>query len=417
MPADVVSLESSPRAPRPATLTSVVERIRAFNRGREPERLAMKYRAMRTNPFAFFRGTCHLFYQDWPAGSPLDEAPLAWISGDLHLENFGCYRGDNRLVYFDLNDFDESVLAPASWEVARLLTSAHLVAYVGGLESGVATRLSRRFLDRYRSRLRDGKARWVERATARGMVRSLLRRAKRRTQADLLRARTRRVGGRRRLRLDPTRVLPVPTSARAGLLRELRALGRSQSDPGFYQVLDVGRRVAGTGSLGVRRYIVLVRGRGPGAEVLLDLKEAGPAASSPYLTSPQPRWESPAQRVVSIQRWVQAASPALLREVTIAGAPFVARELQPTEDRLHLSRASAQLRRLERVVDTLGDIVASGHLRSGGRQGSATTDEWIAFAQRSDWVPPLLRYARDYSKRAIRDWKAFCRAGEFEAAS
>src|SRR5438093_6176641 len=49
--------------------------ILRFNEGRDPERLDMKYEAMRQSPFAFFRGTCHLFWEDWPRDSPLDSAP------------------------------------------------------------------------------------------------------------------------------------------------------------------------------------------------------------------------------------------------------------------------------------------------------------------------------------------------------
>ena len=109
-------------------MTSIIERIQSFNADREPERLALKYQRMRANAFAFFRGTCHLFYEDWVKGGPLDAAPLAWLSGDLHLENFGSYKGDNRLGYFDLNDFDEAFLAPASWDLARFTTSLYLAA-------------------------------------------------------------------------------------------------------------------------------------------------------------------------------------------------------------------------------------------------------------------------------------------------
>src|SRR6185437_14141187 len=101
-----------PVCPRPMPL-SIVSRIRRFNADREPERLALKYAAMRRDPFAFFRGTAHLFYADWPRPSPLDATPLTWACGDLHLENFGSYKGHNGLAYFDINDFDEAALAPA----------------------------------------------------------------------------------------------------------------------------------------------------------------------------------------------------------------------------------------------------------------------------------------------------------------
>ena len=87
---------------------TVVHSIAEFNRGRDPERLAMKLRAMRADPFVFLRGTCHLFYARLPRDPLLRSAPPTWLCGDLHLQNMGSYKGDNRLVYYDINDFDEA---------------------------------------------------------------------------------------------------------------------------------------------------------------------------------------------------------------------------------------------------------------------------------------------------------------------
>src|SRR3569833_69752 len=95
-------------------------KIIAFNTGRLPDILPVKYDAMRENMFRFFRGTCHLFYDDLSKDSSFPDGPIAWISGDPHLENFGSFRADNDQVYFALNDFDEAILAPVTWEVVRL---------------------------------------------------------------------------------------------------------------------------------------------------------------------------------------------------------------------------------------------------------------------------------------------------------
>src|SRR4051794_38386050 len=70
-------------------MSDIVAEIHAWNRGRELDRLRLKYAAMEASPFAFYRGTCHLFYRDWPLDTGLNDAPLVWICGDLHLENFG----------------------------------------------------------------------------------------------------------------------------------------------------------------------------------------------------------------------------------------------------------------------------------------------------------------------------------------
>ena len=87
----------------------------------------------------------------------------------------GRNRGANRLVYFDITDFDEAALAPASWEVARCATSLLLAAADLRLERAASERLVRAYLDAYAAALAKGKALWVERATATGMVRKLLR--------------------------------------------------------------------------------------------------------------------------------------------------------------------------------------------------------------------------------------------------
>lgn len=79
---------------------NIIRNIQSYNAGRDPERLVLKYRNMRTNPFVFLRGTCHLFYSRLPREQVLNDMPVTWVCGDLHIENFGSYKGDNRLVYF-----------------------------------------------------------------------------------------------------------------------------------------------------------------------------------------------------------------------------------------------------------------------------------------------------------------------------
>ncbi len=107
-------------------MQQITERIFEFNRHSKVKLAAMKYELMSENAFRFFRGTCHIFYEDLVRAGPLPQSPICWICGDSHVENFGSYRGDNRLVYFDLNDFDEAMLAPVLWEIVRMITSMFL---------------------------------------------------------------------------------------------------------------------------------------------------------------------------------------------------------------------------------------------------------------------------------------------------
>ena len=102
------------------------QEIAAFNRGRRPELLALKYRKMAATPFGYFRGTNHLFHADWPGHAWLERMPSAWLNGDLHFENFGTYRGDNRLVYFDVGDFDDGALGPLARDLVRFMVGIHM---------------------------------------------------------------------------------------------------------------------------------------------------------------------------------------------------------------------------------------------------------------------------------------------------
>jgi uncharacterized protein (DUF2252 family) len=331
-----------------ASSRDTVDRIERFNAGREPERLALKYRAMCKSPFAFFRGTAHLFWEDVATRRrALPGGPLVWASGDLHFENFGSFQGDNGLSYFDLNDFDEAALAPATWEVSRFVASAHVAAPSLNLTRAKITELVESFLDAYRTALGDGKARWIERATASGMVRTLLQRVSKQTRAMLLNSRTTMKKGKRRIVIDGRHALPITESQRTNVTRQLDNFAKSQPDPDFFRVLDVARRVAGLGSLGLERYIVLVRGDRDG-NAILDAKEAAPSTLARFGKLRQPAWKSEADRVVAIQQRMQAIAPALLHAKKIGRGGYVLHELQPSSDRLTLDDARGDHRHLRR---------------------------------------------------------------------
>ena len=387
---------------------NVIDRILGYNAGREAERVALKYQAMRQSAFAFMRGSCHLYYQDWPAAdTQLNRAPLAWISGDLHLENFGSYKGDNRLGYFDLNDFDEAALAPATWELGRWLTSIMVAATSLSLPEEDAQRLCQLGLDCYSTALMNGKARWLERDTAKGMIRDLLNPLTLRDRKTFLNSRTRLRKEKRSIVADGKRALALEPQEKSEVMAFMKAYAQQQPDSDFYRPVDAARRIAGTGSLGIARYVILVEGHGsPNRNYLIDLKEATPSALAPYFT--QPRWSSEAQRVVSVQRSAQAISPAFLSPVTFRERSFVLKGLQPTQDRLALEGWNGKSKRLEQVIRSMAEIVAWSHLRGGGRFGSAITDEWIAFGTQRDWQNSLLDYATRYAKTIESDWAQYC---------
>lgn len=391
-------------------MNNIKTRIENFNNGRNPELLKLKYKKLAADQFSFFRGTCHLFYEDLPQDSPLNDAPLTWVCGDLHLENFGSYKGDNRLVYFDINDFDEAVLAPCTWDLVRFITSIMVGSHAVGINDEEALHLSDIFLKTYTANLADGKARTVERKTAKALVKDLLKSLKKRKREKFLDKFTKEKNGKRKLVVDNKRVAKA-TDDEQEKVKDLILHWHhtTNQETEFYQILDIEKRIAGNSSLGLDRYIILIAGYGsPDENYLLDFKETPTNSLKPYLTTPQPEWETPAARVVNVQQHFQGIAPALLEDINDGEKSYVLKELQPEKDKVHLKAWDGNIEHLESLIQTMAEITAWDQLRSSGRQGSAIADELIAFSQSATWHDSIIEYARNYSDKVSQDFQEFC---------
>jgi uncharacterized protein (DUF2252 family) len=391
-------------------LNKITRQILAQNAGRDPDRLALKLGRLRHDPFAFFRGTNPLFLGFLPRKHRLFRAPCILICGDLHLENFGAFKGDNRLCYFDLNDFDEACLAPFTLDVVRFVASIKVAAPGLGMKRAQTKLLVQAFFRSYTHSVADGKPRWIERSLAQGVFRSLLRRAMRRTRRELLTRFTKLKAGERRIRVDGIRTLNLDVAERPRLKRFLARICVPGARGSFFKLLDTARRIAGCGNLGLARYVLLVQGRGsPDENFALDLKYAAPSAVSDWLQSPQPDWPSEAARVVTVQRIVQAISPALLDAVHFENKPFVLKELQPSIDRLDLALWRAKPRRIVQAVEGMGHVAAWGHLRGCGHYGGAPAEMLQAYVAEQRWRDMVERMAEKASKRIHRAWRQYAK--------
>lgn len=383
-------------------MPSVFKRIRQFNSDRIPEYTQLKYRAMTESPFRFFRGTCHLFYEDLFRHADWKDKTQTWICGDLHLENFGSYKGNNGVVYFDLNDFDEALKAPASWELVRLLTSIHAGTESGGYTARQARALARYALDTYLDTLQKGKAVIIEKETATGLLQQFLAQVQQRKEPDFIKSRVRND----RILIDDKKTYPVDDTRKQAIAKAIDHWFTENLPDRKAKVLDAAFRIAGTGSLGVQRYVLLVRA---GDKLhLLDLKEARPSSLKPYVSIRQPLWSSEACRVATLQDRVQQVTPKMLHALHFDNADYVLKALQPTQDRMDLAQCKGKLKELELLTGTMARLTASGHLRSGGRQGSSIADDMIAFAGTSQkWAGKLLDYAQAYAGQVQSDYSDY----------
>jgi uncharacterized protein (DUF2252 family) len=266
--------------------------------------------------------------------------------------------------YFDLNDFDECCLAPVDWEIGRALAALHVLGQPD---------LARLFLSTYVETLRGGKPGHIEPEVAQGPVAVLLAKVERRTQKEFLDKWV--VGG--KLRLRPGHTFALGRAAKARARRKFESWARGQPERALYRVLDLCGRIAGNGSLGLERYVILVKGRR--LPFILDVKAAAPEAARAFLRVRQPAWSCEAERIATVQHFMQYVPIARLAWIGPAPISYVVHVLQPAEDRIALAGLSAADH--EDFTRQWARLVGSAHLRSGGWKGSADLDVLIGYGQ------------------------------------
>jgi uncharacterized protein (DUF2252 family) len=390
-------------------MSALAERLEAFNEKLIPSMVQLKYKHMAESAFRFLRGTCHLFYEDLSKIEDFPSSPNTWISGDLHLENFGSFKGNNRMVYFDLNDFDEAMLAPAAWELARVLTSIFVAFDTLKIDKAEAMKTAKLFLSTYSEILAYGKAYYIDPRTAEGIVRSFLKSIKKRKESDLIKKIADEKGDQFKIKIDNRTHFALDPKLRAELISHLTEWLKSKNGwAGDYTVKDAAFRVAGTGSIGLKRYMFLLQSnKNKKKYLLVEMKEAAPSSLAPYNTIKQPIWASQAERVVTLKHRMQNISPALLSPNVFNGDIYVLQEMQPLADKISFESIATKNDCLELVIKDMALLTASAQIRSGGIQHSAIIDELMAFGKQTTWQQPLLDYAIKYSKQVTKDYNQF----------
>jgi uncharacterized protein (DUF2252 family) len=385
--------------------------IKSFNASREQQVLPLKYEAMSEDPFRFFRGTCHLFYQDLLANYPFTASPFAWICGDLHLENFGSYKGGNKLVYFDMNDFDEGIQAPLLYDISRLLVSLQIALTDIEFPKKEKKKLVQQLLQQYRYALIKNKALNIEKETATGLIKKLVNKVAERTKADLLAKRTNNKPKDAKLTLDE-RLLKVPKEEKPPMAASF-IKWFSRGYHAGYKVSDIGYRIAGTGSIGVKRYIFLLENElNPRQKRMIDVKMSLPSSIPSPAGLQQPAWENEAERIIQVQDMMQHVAPAFASAFRHQGDWYVARAIQPTADKINLDDTWKQTQLVGQYLSDLALLTASAHLRSSGRHGSATADDLKTFAEDNQWEGPLVQWTEQYALQVVKDHALFCKAQE-----
>ena len=378
-----------------------------FNKRSSPTSQLAKYRAIQESVFRFYRGTCHLFYDRLSVLGPPKAHTRAWICGDLHLENFGSYKGDNRLVYFDLNDFDEAAMAPLSYEVLRFATAILIASDLFKYSNKQASELVQSALTTYRDTIIRSKALMMERDVASGMMKDFFDRLSQENRDAFIKRITKPKGKKIHLLIDDVHNHKMDKDVHNHLMSWYDSEFAHADRLKDLEIQDCAYRIAGTGSIGSERYMMLTKNKKTKKCFLLDMKEALPSSLLKHIDIKQPKWNNEAERIITIQTRMQFCPPALLRPVFYNKKWFVLKELQPVQDKVDLTQAKGKLNKLEDIILPMARLAAYAHLRSTGRQGSSTADELSESVSKAKWLKLRFELAHDLAAQTQKDYKNF----------
>lgn len=386
---------------------SILDTIRAYHADRQPAGVRRKYRRMAEGAFEFFRGSNFLFAAAWPQLQPTSPGPAVWLCGDLHLENFGAFPTDDGEFCFDINDFDESVIAPCSIDLVRCSTSVLLAAESWKLSPTQGTGMVLAFLDAYRQEmLGDSGSEMDVNRQELGVVAELLKAVRLASRERMLLEYTRRRSdGGWRFRRKDDRVKKLRPETVARIRQAVEEFGAGEG----WNLLDAVKRYSGIGSLGLQRYQILVRSDGSREPVMLSLKEAAPSVLRPFADPLQPRFASEAERVVAAQRLLQIRQTAGLHSLDFDGRSYRLRAMIPEENRSSLNRLQEKPRRLREAVAVAGRLTARSQ-----RRGCKVNDgdrcselrEWAA----GPALDAVLNAAVRFADWVIEDYRVFVKA-------
>ncbi len=358
-----------PAADRADPLTILQE----SNAERLPHLVPLKIGRMALSPFGFFRGAAPVMAADL-ARRP-NTGLLVQLCGDAHVQNIGAFATPEGRLAFDLNDFDETMLGPWEWDLARLAASVILAGREAGNGNRLCveavrtlTRSYRESMDRFSDMGLLELARYeVHRHTKDGPVRAALGKAERATPAHAVEKLTAPTKSARRFHDRPPLLFHVPgRTARAvigGLAdyRETLSPDRRLVVEG-YRPLDVAFKVVGTGSVGTRDYVVLFVGRQADDHFLLQVKEELPSCYVRYLPDVPP-YRHQGQRVAEGQHRMQTFSDPYLGWTSIEGRDYLVRQLSDHKAKVELEDMGGAA--LVEYALVSGEILAKGHARTG----------------------------------------------------
>jgi len=367
--------------------------------------------------FKFFRGTALLFYRDMVGEDA--GMPTVMALGDVHPENFGIMPDQAGNPIFGVNDFDEAIYAPFTWDMKRGAVGFWIAAKeVAGMKRNKRRRVVKAFAKGYLKAMKD----YAENATEKNdswrmdnspkVIRRLFEEAweerKEWLWDDYLKP-----NGRGFRADDELQPISHDIDKFQKAINDLaKKNGIDVPDrAGELKVKDVCvRHGQGTASLGLPRYYVLIEGPSKDAtdDIIIEFKAARRSALEGLTPPTEFHAGDKADRIAHGQEVQLAHGDIFYGAVEIDGDSFMSRERAPFRDDIDLDELSDKTWRA--YARACGANLAQAHALSDdlGQVDYDVEPSIIeAASPRHLFMSDLVSWAEETADRLRADHKAF----------
>jgi uncharacterized protein (DUF2252 family) len=375
-----------------------------------------KFDELADSLYSFFRGTCLLFYRDLAGEDAW--MPTVLTLGDVHPENFGVMPSADNVPIFGVNDFDEAYYAPFTWDLKRGAVGFMIAAEEeGGHGRKRQRKIARQFVRGYI----DGISRYaddpvehehqVRLDNAPKLIRKLIRSAMK-DRAEWLAEDHDEYG--RGFRADDEL---VPITSRRDEFQSLidRFVEDNDVDvpprAGEMRVKDVAeRKGAGTASLGLARYYILIEG--PNADgsddIVIELKQARRSALAGLVPPSEYAFDGHADRIAHAHGVQLVRGDVFYGHVEFEGMSFMSRERAPFRDDIDLDDLSKS--QWMDYAAICGKALAHAHALSddvGQLEHDIEPKIVAAIGGQKLFVDDIVRFAEEAADRVRSDHELF----------
>jgi uncharacterized protein (DUF2252 family) len=399
----------------------IVALLEESDADRIPGLIPVKYQRMSVSPFTFYRGAAIIQARD------LTNARVSGITvqacGDCHLANFGGFASPERMLVFDINDFDETFPGPWEWDIKRLGASLVLAARDRSFSKSLADEAVRAAAAAYRQRMSEFAEMtvletWYAQVSYDALkeyfrkdpdmsarLSAKRKQAHSRNSEAVVPKLTAVSGGRRKIKDDPPVIYHFDEFAHDFEKQRLKFTDEYKNSLQAdrrklyerYHFQDAAIKVVGVGSVGTRCYLSLLLADADDP-LFLQFKEARRSVLEP--PRGKSRYANQGYRVVEGIHVMQAASDIFLGWSHTKGHDYYVRQFRDMKVSAEVETFKPST--LVGYATMCGWALARAHAKAGD---AAMIAGYLGSTDQFD--DALAQYSKAYADQAERDYETF----------